>query len=478
MNNAQLILQNSLNVEYYTPAYIVEAARRVMGRIFLDPASCDIANRTVKASMIYTKENNGLDVPWFGNVWLNLQGEKCKCNCHSASARNAETYTRYHLIISMSMGDTSAQSVSNALERHLEKEQLAQGVDKKNRSTEGSSARNALSKNDEDTLTPSPLQGTKFARSAANQNPLRLNTFREMTNLPMALVIGANSVPPIMQGKKQEECDQQKRGNSSVEQRKGATEHQAGARNTTDNAVMLTTQDGGSIQLMLPLNGQSIFGQNVSAHGLTSALTVEAMECLHKITLSPCRHPLHPEQCPGTWFPPASLATILSKTKILSSGAAIKPPLTISYDISTCCNQCVNCMEVRFPSTVFMNHPFGKEEKPCKAPCKKEVCKKRGHCVTEYQAGNVDWVNKFVTEYEMGNMTQGCCITFAATSEGWAAPLFCYPICFLSPRTNYYGPDGKPVNGVTKGSMVAYLGRSVGRFVDEFRTLGRVMLPA
>jgi len=57
--------------EWYTPAKYIEAARTVMGSIDLDPASCELANRTVKAARYYSKEENGLAQAWYGNVWLN-----------------------------------------------------------------------------------------------------------------------------------------------------------------------------------------------------------------------------------------------------------------------------------------------------------------------------------------------------------------------------------------------------------------------
>lgn len=57
--------------EWYTPQQYVNAAREVMGTIDLDPASCELANKTVQASFYYTKEDNGLTLPWSGRIWLN-----------------------------------------------------------------------------------------------------------------------------------------------------------------------------------------------------------------------------------------------------------------------------------------------------------------------------------------------------------------------------------------------------------------------
>lgn len=65
------VAYNSGNNEWYTPKEFIEAATAVMGQIDLDPASSEIANKTVGAKQIYTIEDNGLEKPWFGNVWLN-----------------------------------------------------------------------------------------------------------------------------------------------------------------------------------------------------------------------------------------------------------------------------------------------------------------------------------------------------------------------------------------------------------------------
>lgn len=58
--------------EWYTPSEFIKAARRVLGSIELDPASCELANQVVRAEHIYTQEDNGLAHQWIARtVWLN-----------------------------------------------------------------------------------------------------------------------------------------------------------------------------------------------------------------------------------------------------------------------------------------------------------------------------------------------------------------------------------------------------------------------
>lgn len=69
--NKPHVVNNSHDDEWYTPPEFIESARLVMGSIDLDPASNEHANKTVKATHIFTEEDNGLEQEWFGNVWLN-----------------------------------------------------------------------------------------------------------------------------------------------------------------------------------------------------------------------------------------------------------------------------------------------------------------------------------------------------------------------------------------------------------------------
>ena len=93
-------------------------------------------------------------------------------------------------------------------------------------------------------------------------------------------------------------------------------------------------------------------------------------------------------------------------------------------------------------------------------------------------SGNYEWYTPVeivdMAREVMGGIEQACCITFAATSEAWFRPLLNYPQCFIHGRTNYYLPDGTKKRGVTKGSVVTYLGDNVEKFTEVFTRIGTV----
>ena len=65
------VANNNGNNGWYTPPVFIAAAREVMGSIDIDPASSEVANRTVGASTYYTEQSNGLAHEWKGCVWMN-----------------------------------------------------------------------------------------------------------------------------------------------------------------------------------------------------------------------------------------------------------------------------------------------------------------------------------------------------------------------------------------------------------------------
>lgn len=65
------VFGSSKTDEHNTPEFVTDAARAVMGGIDLDPMSNAIANRTIRAHQIYTKQDDGLQREWLGRIWLN-----------------------------------------------------------------------------------------------------------------------------------------------------------------------------------------------------------------------------------------------------------------------------------------------------------------------------------------------------------------------------------------------------------------------
>ena len=65
------VARNGGNNEWYTPQSYIESVRRVMKTIDTDPASSDIANTLVKASVYFTSKDDGRTKRWSGNIYLN-----------------------------------------------------------------------------------------------------------------------------------------------------------------------------------------------------------------------------------------------------------------------------------------------------------------------------------------------------------------------------------------------------------------------
>jgi len=65
---------SSESLEWYTPKWLVEKVRDVLGNIDLDPCSCIEAQKSVLADVLYDKERDGLSQDWPGKVFMNPPG--------------------------------------------------------------------------------------------------------------------------------------------------------------------------------------------------------------------------------------------------------------------------------------------------------------------------------------------------------------------------------------------------------------------
>lgn len=111
------LLTSSESNEWYTPAPYIEAARRVMGGIDLDPASNELANRTIRAAHFYSRADDGFSRPWGSvnapsRVWLNppYGKEGNESNAARWSRRLLDAYQLGHvseavLLVNASTGD-------------------------------------------------------------------------------------------------------------------------------------------------------------------------------------------------------------------------------------------------------------------------------------------------------------------------------------------------------------------------------------
>lgn len=68
------IHHSSETVEWYTPEWLVEKARSILGEIDLDPCSCEDAQKIIKAKIWYNEAQDGLTQKWSGRVFMNPPG--------------------------------------------------------------------------------------------------------------------------------------------------------------------------------------------------------------------------------------------------------------------------------------------------------------------------------------------------------------------------------------------------------------------
>lgn len=147
---------------------------------------------------------------------------------------------------------------------------------------------------------------------------------------------------------------------------------------------------------------------------------------------------------------------IIEAARSIMRNIDLDPASSVKANQTVKANQYFNCEGLSrtwSASSIWLNHPFSRKE-------------------------NSLWINKLMSEYNFRHFNEACCITYASTSEKWFKPLMDYPQCYFFKRVNYIdGLTGLPKKGVTKGSVVTYLGPNVEKFYSVFSQYGKVMVP-
>ena len=81
------------------------------------------------------------------------------------------------------------------------------------------------------------------------------------------------------------------------------------------------------------------------------------------------------------------------------------------------------------------------------------------------------WVEKLIQEYHAGNIDEAIALVPARTDTQWFAPLFNFPLCFISGRVRFSDGDG----AAPFPSVLVYMGSRPEDFVRIFRRRGPIM---
>lgn len=138
---------------------------------------------------------------------------------------------------------------------------------------------------------------------------------------------------------------------------------------------------------------------------------------------------------------------------------------------------------------IWLNHPFGRDEKKCNPFCSKKICQSRGYHIASYKDGSYSWIYNLVNLFRVGETKRrvsddriiaAATITFTNTDAAWFHLLMKYPQVFLYRRVTFMVErDGELVKsgGSSKGAAITFLGVPLDRIYDNFKELGELKIP-
>lgn len=86
------------------------------------------------------------------------------------------------------------------------------------------------------------------------------------------------------------------------------------------------------------------------------------------------------------------------------------------------------------------------------------------------------WTKKMADEYRLGHFEEGILVAKSDTGVGWFERLWEHTICFPFKRIKFNKPGKTKPSTVPHSSVIVYFGEHPGRFVREFKSIGRIPL--
>ena len=174
------------------------------------------------------------------------------------------------------------------------------------------------------------------------------------------------------------------------------------------------------------------------------------------MTLSP-RATLHSSDS-NEWYTPA---------RILEAARAVLGGIDLDPASSAAANQTVQAARYYTKDTdgltrpwrgrVWLNPPYGK--------------------TATGSSNQGRWSKRLIDAYTAGDVAAAVLLVNACTGDGWFAPLWAYPLCFVRGRIHFIPADGQK-NSPTHSSVLAYFGPDAARFRAVFGALGHVVVPS
>lgn len=102
---------------------------------------------------------------------------------------------------------------------------------------------------------------------------------------------------------------------------------------------------------------------------------------------------------------------------------------------------------------IFLNPPYG---------------------ISQGKSNQMRWSHRLIQQYQIGNCSEAVLLVNASTGNKWFAPLWQFPLCFVSKRIRYISPSHHKISP-THSNVFVYMGKQSEKFEAIFSRFGQVV---